>query len=777
MAVSDTSSLAGSDAEVAPAAARRLAVSAVDAFMQLSPLRRFEELIAAAQFHDYLRAEPIRFEGRDPNYGYVCDIPGCELSASSRPVCERHRLEQLAAQNNGVSEPEWRRQARPLSSPGHLGSSTSGAVSLAGLPPLVAAEIRYALYANATSPRPTRWEPRCLRALVEGLKQKAVASIMDVDSAKQSPGEGKKAALKRWPKYSQVCEHMVILMQGYCSPVHVTRAESRELGYIDPLHWGFRLTNRRTPFDLRAVTQHWLRTLTWDLISALFDSPDRPRTQTTVEQLRRCAVSLSAYLQWAVPDGGADATRLTEDIGRGFVADLTRRAENGEPQLGLYLPGGRPSVTTELSNSLAFNGLRRLMRYALESGVADAIGLPREFLLVFPEGKARHSRRPRPLTDDAFENLISPTNMKLLAARDPNDLGIEDIWFIQVRVGRRIGEVVNLRYDCVGEHLGRKYAWFDMTKVNQLDYGVLIPDDVFRVIRERQKKTAEKYRLRYGIPPIGKTAQKIALFPSMQRNPHFLDAIAIATFQTRFKQWVEEIELPGAISHQARHTLATRLVDAGAPMVVVKQILGHVSERMSEHYTLISSSKVEPYLQQVWVKGPGSRTPGKLVRTPDPSTESAVQLKLVDIAALPTEGGLCTFKPVVGGAECPKGLRCNDCDDFVLTGADYAYWKRQEERWATYAENAPDDSSRAYVYELFQSSSLAIAGLEKALSTLGLLEQARRLDLRNPYQDFFDPIWNRGWRASDLIELTDGPTAIDSDAEVAQTLTSDDGAA
>lgn len=105
----------------------------------------------------------------------------------------------------------------------------------------------------------------------------------------------------------------------------------------------------------------------------------------------------------------------------------------------------------------------------------------------------------------------------------------------------------------------------------------------------------------------------------------------------------------------------------------------------------------------------------------------------------------------------PKGLRCNDCEDFVLTGADYAYWKRQEERWATYAENAPDEASRGYVYQLFQSSSMAIAGLE-ALSTLGLLEQAKSVDLRNPYQDFFDPIWNHGWRASDLIDLTERDT-------------------
>ncbi len=751
-------------------------LSTVDAFMKLSPRQRFEELIAGPNFPEYLRAEPITFDGRDQNYGYLCEVPGCELTASGHVFCDAHRQERVAAEKNGISEPEWRKQVRPRKSPGRIDTSHGGTVSLAGLPPLAAAEIRYALFANVTSPRPTKWNPRTLRALVQGLEETGVASIMEIDSRRRPRGQGKKKALKRWPRYSEVCDMIIALMQLYCSPVHVTRSESRDLGYIDPLHWGFRLENRRSPFDLRAISQDWLRTLTWDLIATIFDSPDRPRTQSSLEQLRRCSVNLSAYLEWSVPDGGADATQLTEDIGRAFVADLTRRAQNGEPQLGLYLVDGQASTATELSKSQTFNGLRRLMRYALDSGIADAIGLRRDFMLAFPEGKQRHSKRPRPLSDDVFEHLISPANMKLLAARDPNDLGIEDIWFIQIRVGRRIGEVVNLRYDCVSEHLGRKYAWFDMTKVNQLDYGVLIPDDVFWVIRERQKKTAERYRLKFGIVPTGKTAQKIALFPSTQQNSHFRSAIAIATFQDRFKKWLEEIELPGHVSHQARHTLATRLVDAGAPMVVVKQILGHVSERMSEHYTLISSAKIEPYLQQVWVKGPGSRTPGELVRTPEPAADSAIQLKLIDIAALPTEGGLCTFKPVVGGADCPKGLRCNDCEDFVLTGADYAYWKRQEERWATYAENAPDESSRGYVYQLFQNSSMAIAGLEKALSTLGLLEQAKNVDLRNPYQDFFDPIWNRGWRASDLIDLTERDTTA-GPSEIPQIESEDEGAA
>ena len=87
-----------------------------------------------------------------------------------------------------------------------------------------------------------------------------------------------------------------------------------------------------------------------------------------------------------------------------------------------------------------------------------------------------------------------------------------------------------------------------------------------------------------------------------------------------------------------------------------------------------------------------------------------------------------------------------------------------------------DDSSRAYVYGLFQSSSLAIAGLERALSTLGLLEQAKNIDLRNPYQDFFDPVWNHGWRASDLIDLTERSTT-DHDAEILTIQSEGEGAA
>ena len=69
------------------------------------------------------------------------------------------------------------------------------------------------------------------------------------------------------------------------------------------------------------------------------------------------------------------------------------------------------------------------------------------------------------------------------------------------------------------------------------------------------------------------------------------------------------------------------------------------------------------------------------------------------------------------------------------------------------AEGAPDDVARDYICRAFDKSSRALAGLEKALLALGLLDQAKELDLRSPHQDFFDPIWRQGWRANDLVQL------------------------
>lgn len=670
-----------------------------------------------------------------------CRVTDCLRRAETEPsLCPTHRKAWVdAGQPEGLDMDSWllRRSGGPV----------AGVVHLTGLPPLVATEIRYALWAHTRNAAPARWHPMWLRRLVKSCRAAGVASLTELDPADAT-----------WTPQPAAVNRILREMLKDVSPVHHSRGDTREVGYLDTNYWGFRFPERRSAFDLTAIPQRWLRDLTWDHLANLFDDPGHPRTQGPIEQIRRSIVCFGTYLADCDPHGGADPTALSASTARDFAADLTRRATNGHALRGVFNVNRKPSIASATTSALTMSALRRVMRWAMDSGVAETVGLPREFVVALPFGGATSFKSPRPFTDSVLRELSDPANIALLDRMDGHDTGIADIWSIQVKCGRRIGEVVKLRLDCVGEHLGRTWLWVDMTKVGKLDYAIQIPRDVYDLVRARQAKTIERFRLKHGSVPTAAQQRVIALFPSRLTNPSFERSVSASAFGVTFKVWIEseEISLPGHTTHQARHTLATRLVNAGASMAHVKRVLGHVSERMGDSYVLIAGSQVEPYLQQVWVTGPGHARPGEVVLTPTEAEASAAERLMVDLAAIPTEHGLCTYKPVVGGFDCPFGRKCDSCEHFVITGADYGYWKRQEERWAAMAEGAPDQTTREYIYGAFERSSQALAGLEKALVALGLLEGAKELDLRSPHQDFFDPIWAQGWRAGDLVEMGGG---------------------
>jgi integrase len=622
--------------------------------------------------------------------------------------------------------------------------SRSGEVSLADLAPLLAAEIRYGLWAHTKATRPARWHPMWLRTLVRSCAAAGVGSLLELDPDDSG-----------WTPQPKHVNRIVRELRKDIEVVHRSRSDTRELGYIDPNYWGFRFPNRRSVFDLTAISQRWLRDITWDYLANVLDGPRRPRTAGTFEEIRRSVVCFSAFLTDCDPGLGASPATLTENTAREFVADFARRVTNHQPVRGVFNVDGSSSPAKQISYALSMNALRRVMRWALDTGTAAAIELPREFIVAVPTGGALSHKNPRPFSDAVLRALSDPANIALLDDLDPHDTGLADIWSIQVRCGRRISEIVQLRWDCVAEHLGRTWMWLDMTKVGKLDYAIQIPRDVYDTVGARQTKTVERFRLKHGTGPTAAQRRTIALFPSRVANPAFERSVSTPRFTQVFKRWIESeaMKLPGHTTHQARHTLATRLVNAGASMAHVKRILGHVSERMSESYVLVAGSQVEPFLHQVWVTGPGNPEPGQVVLTPTEDETAAARDLLVDLAAIPTEHGLCTFKPVVGGVDCPFGRDCHNCEHFVLTGADYGYWKRQEQRWAALAEGTPDTTTRDYIYTAFEKSSQALAGLEKALVALGLLDDAKQLDLRSPHQDFFDPIWTQGWRTGDLVRI------------------------
>jgi len=69
---------------------------------------------------------------------------------------------------------------------------------------------------------------------------------------------------------------------------------------------------------------------------------------------------------------------------------------------------------------------------------------------------------------------------------------------------------------------------------------------------------------------------------------HKLDPTKPASkWDTDWRALRDEAGLPGLRFHDLRHTVVTRLLEAGEPAYVVESITGHLSRRMLEHYSHI----------------------------------------------------------------------------------------------------------------------------------------------------------------------------------------------
>ncbi|MFI6928605.1 tyrosine-type recombinase/integrase [Nonomuraea spiralis] len=468
-------------------------------------------------------------------------------------------------------------------------------------------------------------------------------------------------------------------------------------------------------------------------------------------------MELGAFLEIDAPQGGHEPALLRSEHAERFAADLLNRERHGLPSLGPVRGNGEPSIVTFGTRRLTFNHARKVMFEALSCGESDKVGLSRSFIVALPSGGKDRKVARNPFTDDVARALADETNLQLLAGTwDPNDRGLRDIWETIVATGRRCSEVVKLSLDCIGRYRGLPMLWHDQTKVGNYNAGIRIPEFLYDRLEDRRAKTLVIFEDRFGRPPSAEERKSLVLFPNAVRNPDGTKSISYGHFSRCFKEWVDRLDLGGNVIHQARHTLATKLLAAGASLAHIKRYLGQVSERMAEHYVKVSHSDLDDILNTVWVAGPGASNPGEPLAGSGttPLTRHEAMALALDLSrrSTPTEGGFCIYQPVVNGDACPWNRDCTNCDKFVLSGGDLLYWRRKQEQWRSLAERAPTDEMADWLHQVFEPTARAIEGLEKALAGLGLLDQALTLDLRRP-QDYYQRIWSLTFRANDLAAV------------------------
>jgi len=613
--------------------------------------------------------------------------------------------------------------------------SVSGRLNLRALHPLVAAEIKWGLFRHEDGLR-AAWPAAWVQALANACRQQQITTLVDLD-------------LSGCVHFARVVVREIL---NELRIVYFTVEDSREAGFIETDHFGVRFLQKTSHLSLTAIGQRWLRDLCWDTMAALLRSPKCP-TRSPFDRLRRACLELGEFLALDAPEGGHDPRLLRADHLHRFVADYRHREHNGLSSLVLSRNDGKPAVVTAGTRADVFAALRRLLLDAWKQGRLDSIGLSREFAVAMPASSGpRGGKVRRPFPDHVAKALVDETNLLRLDALDIDDHGLRDVWETLVATGRRCGEVIGLRLNCLEVHNGLPLLWHDQTKIGHYDEAIRIPETIHTRLTERREKTVAKFVQRHGRHPTAEERTTLALFPSRTRNPRGTKPLDYSWFNHGFRMWADELDLGEFVAHQARHTLATTLLKHGADLSHIRRYLGHVSERMTERYAKVALSEIEDVLQHVWVAGPGSATPGALLSAGVKAMDRAqAEALAVDLSrrSTPAEGGFCTFQPVVQGHDCPWNLDCHNCDKFVLSGADLLYWRRKREQWRSIAERAPDDATADYLHQVFEPTHRAIEGLEQALAAVGLLDEALALDMRRP-QDFFNRVWSTAFRAADL---------------------------
>lgn len=695
--------------------------------------------------------------------------------AQKRPLCRTHLQGwRLWAKRSGTGRTpqafeDWLTAPVTVATTRTLDSR--GEVHLAALPAGLQREIRYGLDRHAKTARRTQWRPMDIQAVVDRLAAVGAVSLLD-------PVVEEIAADQDNRPQQRICRDLPVAARSLL----LTKQTAKEAGWFDHAVSGGKAftgsqigERRRSVWDLTKISQRWLRDALWDYLYDQSLEPDGKRVSTgTVFYRRAGAVLLSYVLEQIRPDQGHDPALLhaadTHAIRE--LIDLWFAEKIPVPPL-IDEARKADGVLVERSRHVLMRNAHIVLAHSKQRGRASTT--PEDFLLRFPVFPVpARSPLPRPLSFGDYQLLVDPDNLRALDEMDSAEVGLSDVWLVQAFQGGRISEVLNLRLGCIGMvGMAQPYLWRDISKVNVVDYGIPCHIPVYERLLRRQAITKAKLRNRYrkrlaALDARGRERleaeweRTMPLFPGAHLNPDLTLEVSYTSFSNTWRRWFGTLGLTGITTHQTRATLATSLLNSGAPAELVRQLLGHFSDEALAHYARYNDASMAKHLKQIWAAGPGTNKPGTILLRPgDLDADPATVRDRIDLAVIPVEHGICRYGPVVGGESCPFAKNCTSgpqgpCEHFALTGADLAYWERKRDAAFHFAEGAPNEDARDYILSAWDPWQPVLAGLREALDELGLLEEAEKLDLRSPSHDYFHPVFTTGWTLDQLAPPSQG---------------------
>jgi site-specific recombinase XerD len=205
------------------------------------------------------------------------------------------------------------------------------------------------------------------------------------------------------------------------------------------------------------------------------------------------------------------------------------------------------------------NRIRQFYRY-----LADQERVP----VVNPVLRVPKLRVPKPLPKhlqerQAYEFLQLP--------KRPRD---QAIFMLMIRCGLRVEEVANLELDVI--EFRRRKIWVRAGKGGK-DRIVYVSNDAMKALIGYLK-----------IRPDVETKRVFLVEKGIYKN----EPISVRGIQKRMEYYAQKCDLKISC-HQLRHTMATQMLNAGAELETIQDLLGHSSIRTTQRYSRICNLKVQ----------------------------------------------------------------------------------------------------------------------------------------------------------------------------------------
>lgn len=291
--------------------------------------------------------------------------------------------------------------------------------------------------------------------------------------------------------------------------------------------------------------------------------------------------------------------------------------------------------------------------------------LPPGALIYHGDTPPKAPRSPRWIPEFLMRQLETPEAL----ARFPSDFG-RVLVQILIACGLRLKDARTLPLDCVTrDSAGAPYlAWLNR-KMNDRAAFFPISESLAAQIAGQQQRVRAAY------------PESPWLFPARQANLDGRRHTSDGRFREELEAWLERVELADEhgsavriTSHQFRHTVATRLINADVPQHIVQQLLDHMSPEMTAVYARLHLDTVRRH----WESALKVNADGNPADLPDGHPLASAQwMRLSMVRAKVTlPNGYCGA-PVQ--TDCEYANPCLDCRFFITTPDFLAQHRQQRE--------------------------------------------------------------------------------------------------